>query len=209
MIEQTRYRALMKPDWSNEAVEETQDIAPVYVDTKTAKLPLDIGAQTNPQLKLNLVDLPTRRHKMIDVDITLEQGAFLVKDNIYEFSDGFINFLTKSNVRYDDNIEEDENNIKRFLKDIRYDVGKRDEKSARYRTIKRIMGVKDDVFGSGFNSNPNPNNLVERLKLLIQETKAGHDGLYDELLDISKQLLSMNIINQEQLDNFFFAMVNR
>ena len=30
---------------------------------------------------------------MNDVDITLEQGAILVKDNIYEFSDGFINFL--------------------------------------------------------------------------------------------------------------------
>ena len=51
---------------------------------------------------------------MNDVDITLEQGAFLVKDNIYEFSDGFINFLTKSNVIYDDNIEEDENKTKSF-----------------------------------------------------------------------------------------------
>ena len=30
----------------------------------------------------------------------------------------------------------------RFLKDIRYDVGKGDKKSARYRTIKRIMRVK-------------------------------------------------------------------
>ena len=49
-----------------------------------------------------------------------------------------------------------------------------------------------------------PNNLVERLELLILETKAGHDGLYDEMLDISKQLLSTNIINQEQLDNFVF-----
>ena len=49
-----------------------------------------------------------------------------------------------------------------------------------------------------------PNNLVERLELLILETKAVHDGLYDEMLDISKQLLSMNIINQEQLDNFVF-----
>ena len=66
------------------------------------------------------------------------------------------------------------------------------------------MGVKDDVFGRGLNSNPNPNNLVEKLELLILETKAGHDGLYDEMLDISKQLLSMNIINQEQLDNFVF-----
>ena len=114
MIEKTRNRALMKPNLSNEVVEKTQDIAPVYVDTKTAKLLHDMGAQTNPQLKLKLVDLPTRRYKINDVDITLEQGAFLVKYNIYEFSDGLINFLTKSNVRYDDNIEEDENNLKGF-----------------------------------------------------------------------------------------------
>ena len=66
------------------------------------------------------------------------------------------------------------------------------------------MGVKDDVFGRGLNSNTKPNSLVERLELLIQETKVGHDGLYDEMLDISKQLLSMNIINHEQLDNFVF-----
>ena len=74
------------------------------------------------------------------------------------------------------------------------------------------MGVKDDVFGRGLNSNPNSNNqrschlnvLVERLELSILESKAGHDGLYDEMLDISKQQLSMNIINQEQLDNFVF-----
>ena len=72
--------------------------------------------------------------------------------------------------------------------------------------------VKDDVFGRGLNSNPNPNNqqscqlngLVERLELLIIETKAVHDGLYDEMLDISKPLFSMNLINQEQLDNFVF-----
>ena len=171
-----------------------------------------MGAQTNPQLKSELVDLPTMRHKKNGVNITLEQGAFLVRDNVYEFSEGFTDFLTKSNVTYDDNIEDDDNKIKRFLKDIRYDVGKGDKKSARYRTIKRIMGVKDNVLGRGLNSNPNPNNqrschlngLVERLELLILETKAGHDGLYNEMLDISKQLLSMNSINQEQLDNFVF-----
>ena len=49
-----------------------------------------------------------------------------------------------------------------------------------------------------------PNNLVERLELLILETKAGHDGLYDGMIDISKQLLSVNIINQEQLEKFVF-----
>ena len=55
---------------------------------------------------------------MNDVDITLEQGAILVRDNIYEFSEGFADFLTKSNVLNDD-IEQNENKIKRFLKDIR------------------------------------------------------------------------------------------
>ena len=183
-------------------IKQTQDIAPVYVDTKTAKLLHDMGAQTNSQLKLVLVDLPSRRCKMKGVDITLEQGAFLVRDNVYEFSEGFTDFPTKSNVTYDDKVEEDENKIKKFLKDIRYDLGKGDKKSARYRTIKRIMEVRDDIFGRGLNGNPN--NLVERLELLILETKAGHDGLYDEMLDISKQLLSMNIINQNQLDNFVF-----
>ena len=199
-------------------INQTQDIAPVYVDTKTAKLLHDMGAQTNPQLKLELVDLPSRRYKMNGVDITLEQGAFLVRDSVYEFSEGFTDFLTKSKVTYDDKVEEDENKIKWFLKDIRYDVGKGDKKSARYRTIKRIMEVRDDIFGRGLNTNQqschhyvdqgtcfaDPNSLVERLELLILETKAGHDGLYDEMLDISKQLLSMNIINQEQLNNFVF-----
>ena len=93
MIEQTRNKALMmsnealmKPDceaWtkSNEAVEETQDIAPVHLDTNTTKILPLMGAQTNPQLKLDLVDLPTRSYKMNKGDITLEQGAFSVNDN--------------------------------------------------------------------------------------------------------------------------------
>ena len=115
----------------------------------------------------------------------------------------FRNFLTNPNIKHGE-IGGNENKIKWFLFDIGYDLVKGDKKSARYRTINRIMGVKDDVFGRGLNSNPNPNNLVESIELLILETKAGHDGLYDEMLDISKQLLSMNIINQEQLDNFVF-----
>ena len=160
------------------------------------------------------------------MNLIYQENAFIVKDNIYELSDEFINFLTNPNIKHGE-IEEDENKIRRFLFDIKYGLGKGDKKRARYRTIKRIIGVKDDVFGRGLNSNPNPNNqgtcfadqrschlnqrscdfvndLVERLELLILETKAGHDGLYDEMLDISKQLFSMNIISQEQLDNFVF-----
>ena len=168
-----------------------------------------MSIQSNPQLKLKIGNLDNAEFEVNGVKLIYEENAFIVKDNIYEFSDVFINFLTNPNIKYGE-IEEDENKIKRFLFDIGYDLGKGYKKSARLRAIKLIIGVKDDVHGRGLNSNPNPNNqrscrlngLVEKLELLILETKAGHDGLYDEMLDISKQLLSMNIINQEQLDNF-------
>ena len=46
------------------------------------------------------------------------------------------------------------------------------------------MEVRDDIFGRGLGTNQqschhyvDPSNLVERLELLILETKAGHDGL--------------------------------
>ena len=45
MIEQTENKALMKPDLSNEAVEESQDIAPVFVDTNTTKILHLMGAK--------------------------------------------------------------------------------------------------------------------------------------------------------------------
>ena len=50
-------------------------------------------------------------------------------------------------------------------------------------TVKRILLEKDGVFGRSLNRiceagsliDIKPNNLVERLELLILETKAGHD----------------------------------
>ena len=76
-IEQAGYQFNETDSKMGETLKGTQDIAPVFVNTKTAKLLHDMGAQTNPQLKLELVDLPSRRYKMNGVDITLEQGAFL------------------------------------------------------------------------------------------------------------------------------------
>ena len=191
---------------NGKAVEEARDKPGMLVDKDTAQIINLMSVQSNPQLKLKFGNLDIGEFEMNGVKLIYQKNSFIVKDNIYELSDEIINFLTNPNIKYGE-IEEDENKIKRFLKDSRYDLGKGDKKSARYRTIKRIMGAKDDVYGRGLNSNPN--SLVERLKLLILETKAGHHGLHDEMLDISKQLLSMNIIIQDQLDNFVLIMVNR
>ena len=193
--------ALMKSN--GKAVEEARDKPGLLVDKDTAQIIILMSVQSNPQLKLKFRNLDIGDFEMSGVKLVYQENAFIVKDNIYELSDEFINFLTNPNIKHGE-IQENENKIKRFLKDIRYYLGKGDKKSARYRTIKRIIGVKDDVYGRRLNSNPDPNSLIEGLELLKLETKAEHDGLYDEMLDISKQLLSMNFINQEQLEIFVF-----
>ena len=169
-----------------------------------------MGNQSNPQLKLKFRDLDNSEFQINGVKVTYQEKSLLINDNVYEFSDGFINFLTNPKVTFGD-IDEDENKIKRFLFDIGCDIGKGDKKSSRYRTIEKIMTEKDIVFGWGLTKDKldnhscnSSNNLTERLELLILEIKAGHDGLYNEMLKISKQLLSMNIIIKEQLDNFCF-----
>ena len=178
--------ALMKSN--DKAVEKARDKSGLLVDKDIAQIINLMSVQSNAQLKLKFGNLDIDEFEMNGVKLIYQENAFIVKDNIYEFSDVFINFLTNPNIKYGE-IEEDKNKIKRFLFDIGYYLGKGDEKSARYRAKKRIIGVKDDVYGSGLNSNANPNSLIERLDLLMLETKAGHDGLGDEMLDISKQLL--------------------
>ena len=76
-----------------------------------------------------------------------------------------------------------------------------DKRSKSYNTIKQIFEARRSrLLARGFSE---ADSLIERLEILILETKAGHDGLYHEMFKISTQLLSMNIFNQEQLDHFF------
>ena len=131
--------ALMKSN--GKAVEEARDKPGMLVDKDTAQIINLMSVQSNPQLKLKFGNLDIGEFEMNGVKLIYQENSFIVKDNIYELSDEFINFLTNPNIKHGE-IEEDENKIKRFLKDIRYDLGKGDKKSARYRTIKRIMGQK-------------------------------------------------------------------
>ena len=104
---------------------------------------------------------------MNDNEITLEQKAFLVRDKIFKFSDGFINFLTNPYVKYGD-IEEDETKIKKFLRDIIYDTGKGDKKSSRYRTKKCILENRGYYYGRSLTEDEvQVNGLIERIELLI------------------------------------------
>ena len=137
-------------------------------------------------------------------------------------------FITNKNVTKRDT-KCDENKIKQLLRDVGY----KQRGDAKCNRSKVIRGLPIKILSpeknftceeTAYESNEedeietnalskglrpwfpkvNPNTLSERLELLILETKSVHDGLYDEMIDITKQLLSRKNINQEQLDYFCF-----
>ena len=113
--------ALVKSN--DKAVEKARDKPGLLVDKDTAQIFNLMSVQSNPQLKLMFVNLDIGEFERNGVKLFYQENAFIVKDNIYELSDEFINFLTHPKIKHGE-IEEDENKIKSFLKDIRYGLGK-------------------------------------------------------------------------------------
>ena len=72
-------------------------------------------------------------------------------------------------------------------------------KERRLLETKQIVVNKDKISDSGLSLNPK--NSVEPLEKIILELKAGFDVLFDLMLRISKQLISMDVITQKQLEN--------
>ena len=138
--------ALMKSN--GKAVEEARDKPGMLVDKDTAQIINLVSVQSNPQIKLKFGNSDIGEFEKNGVKLIYQENAFIVKYNLYELSDEFINFLTNPDIKYCE-IQEDENKIKRFLFDIGYDIGRGDKRSARHRAIKRIIGAKDDVYGRG------------------------------------------------------------
>ena len=69
-------------------------------------------SQSNPQLQIKIKNLSTEEYEMNDFHITLEHNAFLVQAIIYEFSDGFINFLTNPIITYEDIEDKEDEKLK-------------------------------------------------------------------------------------------------
>ena len=103
--------ALVKSN--DKAVEKARDKPGMLVDKNTAQIINLMSVQSNPQLKLKFVNLDIGEFEMNGVELIYQENAFIVKDNIYELSDEFINFLTNPNIKHGE-IEEDENKKKVF-----------------------------------------------------------------------------------------------
>ena len=175
----------------------------------------DMRKQTNFQLRLVPFDANENEFTINNVRTHITPNGIKLRNTNYDFTKGILVFITNKNVTKRDK-KVDKNKIKRFLMDIGYKQ-RGDTISNRSKVIRRLTNSiksprrdsfssestvydtneeeeEEEVKASGLTKTV-PNILIESLEFLILETKAGHDELYDEMLDISKQLLSMNIIN--------------
>ena len=84
-----------------------------------------------------------------------------------------------------DEIEGEEGKIADVHGNEKFDYNKNGRKTNRREIIKLLLNKQ--VLASGFT---NTKDLVENLGLFIKKTKAGQDGLYDDIVKISNQLLS-------------------
>ena len=103
--------ALVKSN--DKVVEKARDKPGMLVDKDTAQTIDFMSVQSNPQLKLKFVNLNIAEFEMNGVKLIYQENAFIVKDNLYELSDEFINFLTNPNIKHG-KIEEEKNKIKGF-----------------------------------------------------------------------------------------------
>ena len=87
--------ALMKSN--DKAVEKARDKPGLLVDKDTAQIIILMSVQSNPQLKLKFGNLDIGEFEKNGFKLIYQENAFIVKDNVYEFSDVFKNFLTNPN----------------------------------------------------------------------------------------------------------------
>ena len=78
---------------NDKAVDKARDKPGLLVVKDTAQIINLMSVQSNPQLKLKFGNLDIGELEMNGVKLIYLENAVIVKDNIYELSDEFINFL--------------------------------------------------------------------------------------------------------------------
>ena len=106
-------------------------------------------SKSNILIRLKFKNIVERERLTNGVDVNLEQDGFVIRDFIYDISHAFISFLTQPEIKQEGIEDEDEKRkASRFLRDIRYDTGKRDKKIKGFKRIKRLLVMRSaDVFG--------------------------------------------------------------
>ena len=222
---------------TNQSLEEQnsllEDLTPSFSPTpKLQQIVQLMSAQTNPQLKLQIVDANKNHFKINKHPVRITSESILTEKNEYPLTEDFVLFLTNNKMQGKNMDSGSKNQIQSFLRDINYSLLKGDKRSPRYKFIKSLHDQAslewaspaqtlsdsesedqlnrtqyEDVQGEGTQHtyvflSSDPDFLLDRLEILIAESAAGNNNVLDEILAIGEELHRQQEVSDEEYQNF-------
>ena len=139
------------------------------------------------------------------IPVTLVSNLLIFRDSnkSFKLEGDLLEAITNYDFNVDHSNQQDRKLIYEFAKEMNFNIREKGNKSNRDKSIKRLLespaimasGVSKTIFLSS-----DPNELCDRLKLLLQEKHAGNnsDLINDEIVAIVDKLLEYKCISKKQ-----------
>ena len=142
-------------------------------------------------------------HGKIPVTIFSNMITFRDTDKTFRLEGDLLKVITNHKFNVDHSNQQDRKIIYQFAKEMNYDIKSTGRPSTRHNAMIRLLD-QPAIMASGFSKtiilSSDPNELCERLKLLLQEKHAGNnsDIINDEIVAIIDKLLEHKCISKKQ-----------
>ena len=142
-------------------------------------------------------------HGKIPVTIFSNMKTFRDTDKTFRLEGDLLKVITNHKFNVDHSNPQDRKIIYQFAKEMNYDIKSTGRPSTRHNSMIRLLD-QPAIMASGISKtiilSSDPNELCDRLKLLLQEKHAGNnsDIIMDEIVAIIDKLLEYKCISKKQ-----------
>ena len=142
-------------------------------------------------------------HGNIPVTIFSNMITFRDSNKTFRLEGDLLKVITNYKFNVDHSSLQDKKLIYQFAKEMKYDIDSIGRPSVRHNSMIRLL-EQPAIMASGFSKtiilSSDPNELCDRLKLLLEEKHAGNnfDIINDEIVAIVDKLLEYRCINKKQ-----------
>ena len=142
-------------------------------------------------------------HGKIPVTIFSNMITFRDNDKTFKLEGDLLKVITNHKFNVDHSNQQDRKIIYKFAKEMNYDIKTTGKPSVRHRSLIRLLD-RPAIMASGVSKtiilSSNPNELCDRLKLLLQEKHAGNNSnlIDQEIVAIIDKLLEYKCISKKQ-----------
>ena len=142
-------------------------------------------------------------HGKIPVTIFSNMITFRDTDKTFRLEGDLLKVITNHKFNVDHSNQQDRKKIYKFAKEMNYDTKSTGRPSVRHNSMIRLLD-QPAIMASGFSKtiilSSDPDELCERLKLLLQEKNAGNNSeiINEEIVVIVYKLLEYKCISKKQ-----------